>query len=381
MIEELIVLSKVTSYSLVILRKPFPFYDKDLKDLKSRGVFVDANPYEKKVSLKRLIFIFKFIITNITKFGNKYSLVIGLKTLWWFLFIKEEYLKGENYHAQFATQASLLALMICEFNSFESEFSFTFHAYDIFFKNKWFDKLANSSSCLFSISEYNKKYVLNNYKVVNKENIILSRLGTSKPHNIDEDKIELYGSHVKKELTIGFISWFVEKKGITYLLEALNKLRLDNQRVKLLLAGDGPIKDKVIAKIEEFNLKQVVEYLGSVNGEEKKIFFNEIDILALPAISMKDDRDGIPVVLMEACSYGVPILTTDVSGIPEICINGYNGFLIKERDTQAIYDSIKQFKNDIDMQNEMSKNAFRLFMEKYEIEKNTLSKAKHMKWY
>jgi len=150
----------------------------------------------------------------------------------------------------------------------------------------------------------------------------------------------------------------VEKKGIFYLLEAIKLLK--NYNIELILAGDGPLKQKITQFIDKEKLTDIVTYIGKLKDCEKENFFKSLDVFVLPAITVSNDMDGIPVVLMEAISYGLPIISTNVSGIPEICKNNYNGFLIQEKNVNAIVNAITKLYNDKTLIKQFSINSLEL---------------------
>jgi hypothetical protein len=210
MIDELIVFSRHTEFKVIFLRHPGEYYSKQLEQLRSNGIEIIFNPYALRFSIKKILFCIKFVLSNIKCFFSSYSFVVGVKSLGWFLLIDDNYFnKPSSIHAQFATQPALIALLLSKYqNKRRINYYFTFHAYDIFFKNKWFVKLANNSKKCFSISEYNINYVLNKYKGLDRSKLELCRLGAFS--NILDDR-----KRTRSELfRIGFISWFVEKKGI-----------------------------------------------------------------------------------------------------------------------------------------------------------------------
>jgi len=176
------------------------------------------------------------------------------------------------------------------------------------------------------------------------------------------------------------MSWFVEKKGVKYLLEALKIVKGKGyNKVKLILAGDGPLKEDYLKYIYENDIESLVDYIGSVDGNTKVDFYNSLDAFILPSISLPNDQDGIPVVLMESIAYGLPIISTNVSGIPEICIDKYNGFLLEEKNTEVIVKAIISLIDDRQQLAKYSKNSLQLRKE-YDIEINSKEKMKAMGW-
>ncbi len=373
MMDELISFSKLANYDLILLRQPDEFFVEQIQVLEKNGVNIFIKPYSFDLFFRKSLIILKFIANNIFKFEFNYNFVIGLKSIYWFLRIDLKHFSNEsNIHAQFATQAAVLSLLIKRFYSNKPFLSFTFHAYDIYYKNKWFDLLVTNCHKAISISEFNIKYV--NKKYISSDKIILSRLGVFK------NEIKMNEKNEPEIFNLGLMSWFVEKKGINYLLEAFKILKNDGfENIRLKLAGDGPLKDEILSFIDKNNLKNTIEYIGKIKGNDKDKFYNSLDVFVLPSVSLKNDQDGIPVVLMEAIAYGLPLISTKVSGIPEICVNNYNGILINQRDVNDLYKAIKELYESEKKRKMYSNNSLKL-SEEYNIVNNSEKKLMELGW-
>jgi len=374
MMDELKAFSNHKKFDLILLRTPDDFYKSQLRELESSGVKIYVKPSSYNNLISKILLIVKFALMNISRFSLNYNSVIGIKSIYWFLKLDISlFSKNSNIHAQFATQPSIVALLIKKYYNNKPIYSFTFHAYDIYFKNNWLNMLIENSYKCFSISKYNIKYIEDHYLISDKMKLV--RLGVFRD-NINKEPLKTESN----TFTLGLMSWFVEKKGVSYLLEAINKLKkLGYNNIKLILAGDGPLKNDYLSIIDKNNLSDMVSFIGKIKGKQKEEFYNSIDAFILPSISLKNDQDGIPVVLMEAIAYSLPIISTDVSGIPEICINNYNGFLIKEKNVKAIIDSITDlYKND-DKKLCFSTNSL-LLSNEYDIQLNSIKKIKLLSW-
>lgn len=373
MMEELIAFSKLTNFDLILLRKPNEFYLNKLNEIELNGVKIYIKPFSLGSCVKKIHLILNFFFKNAFKFIHNYNAIIGLKSLIWFMKLDlNEFTKESNIHAQFATQASIVSLLIKEYYSNSPQISFTFHAYDIYYQNKWFNLLVEKSHKVFSISKFNINYIYSKYG--ESKNVVLARLGVARKDLIIKPKIE------SEFYTIGLMSWFVEKKGIIYLLEALNKLKNDGfENIKLILAGDGPLKNKLLRYVEENDLSEIFQYIGKIDDQQKIDFYNSIDLFILPSIRLKNDQDGIPVVLMEAIAYGLPIISTNISGIPEICIDNYNGKLINEKSVSDIVSAIKFIISNKKTYKKLSSNSL-ILSDRFDIDLNSRKKIKELKW-
>lgn len=374
MMEELIAFSHFQKFKIIFLRNIPEFYRNDLEVLKNNGIEYHIKPFKFRLDIKLFILLKLFAIKNLKKLFGKQNFIWTLNSMYWFFILDKNLLKNiQSIHAQFASQAAIVSFFIHKFHKID--YYFTFHAHDIYFKNSWFSDLVNNSVNSFSISEFNIRYVKNQYKNLKSEKIKLSRLGVSLPKNITAKK------EVKEKLNISFISNLEEKKGIPYLLEAFLKLHQKHPtKYRLNIAGDGVYMQIIKDFTQKHNLNEHIHILGKIRDQKKIDFYTQSDIFVLPSIRTKDDMDGIPVVLMEAIAYGIPVISTNISGIPEICINEYNGFLIDEKNSIQIVEAIEKLSNSRDLYVQCSKNSLYLAQKEYDLVKNSKQKMIMMNW-
>ncbi len=375
MYEELLELSNYTSYTLVLLNHNVR-YDRELlhqqiKTLEEKKVNVYTGPF-LKWNFSRLFKFLFLLITHIFRYINKKSAAYGIRGIYYYVRLNKSLISEEAViHAQFATEASIVAYLLKTVYSGNIRYSFTVHAYDIFFNNSWMPLLCKHAMDCINISEFNIQYIQSKFNV-DKEKLVLSRLGVkpvTTPQPIPFNEI----------FHIGFLSWFVEKKGIFLLLESLKELKARNKKVMLHLAGGGALEERIKLYIEENNLSDVIKWYGVIAGEEKVRFFNSIHVFTMPSLEVKNDMDGIPVVLMEAVSYGVPMIATRVSGIPEICIDGKNGILVQQNSVRSLTSAIEKMISDEILYETLRGGAIETFS-RYNLEKNTKEKIKLISW-
>ncbi len=113
-----------------------------------------------------------------------------------------------------------------------------------------------------------------------------------------------------------------EAKGQLLLVQACARLAARHMRFELVLAGDGPIRDRVERLIDEHSLREHVRITGWLSAEQVRD-----EILAARALVLPSFAEGLPVVLMEAMALRRPVITTFIAGIPELVIPGENGWL------------------------------------------------------
>lgn len=145
-----------------------------------------------------------------------------------------------------------------------------------------------------------------------------------------------------EKLHLLFLGLITEQKGIFDLLEVLSDHKNELEgKIVLHIGGNGKI-NKLKEIIQTHKIQDIIIYEGWVSGEKKIQLFNISDAFILPSYA-----EGLPVSILEAISYGLPILSTPVGGIPEV-VNESNGILFEPGNKAKIYDSIlKLIKSNI----------------------------------
>jgi glycosyltransferase involved in cell wall biosynthesis len=199
---------------------------------------------------------------------------------------------------------------------------------------------------IVAVSEHTAKYYEN---VTNFSGIKIIKNGV----NVKRLEEEI----INKCFKIGYASNINDHKGWRYLLDAYIKIYSEIRgRAKLIIAGDGTKQevDELLSIIKNCNLENDVEYVGFI-ANAGDAFIPYIDLLVLPSKS-----EGIPMTILEALGHGVPVLATAVGGIPEVIIDGFNGYLI-ERDSSMISEMIKKIIEFPDLYKGLKENAYKSY--------------------
>jgi glycosyltransferase involved in cell wall biosynthesis len=124
-------------------------------------------------------------------------------------------------------------------------------------------------------------------------------------------------------------------KGIFDVLESVKKNKeLFENKIKIKIAGDGEV-ELLKSIISDYNISNIVEYIGWVTGEEKNLLFLKSDIMLLPSYN-----EGLPISLLEALSYNMPLISAHVGGISEILEHKRNGFVVDPGNIDQITESL-----------------------------------------
>lgn len=140
-----------------------------------------------------------------------------------------------------------------------------------------------------------------------------------------------------------FVGRLVERKGVHYLLDAVAHLR-DSHRVFLRVVGDGPWRARLEGRCAELGIQDRVRFEGFVSSDELARRFSECDAFVLPAVTdSKGDTEGLGVVLIEALSYGKPVVASAAGGIVDIVKDGKTGRLAPPGDSKALAQVIAEY--------------------------------------
>lgn len=164
---------------------------------------------------------------------------------------------------------------------------------------------------------------------------------------------------------------FARTKGFPYLLTAMARLRRENFPVFLTLIGDGSWRRRLEAQTRRLGLEGCVTMPGFVPNDELVRHMRDHHLLAVPSVvHANGDRDGIPNVIMEACSQELPVVATDVCGISEVIRTGETGILIRQRDAAALATAIRQQLEQPEEAARMARAARMLVLRMFDTEKN-----------
>ncbi len=137
-------------------------------------------------------------------------------------------------------------------------------------------------------------------------------------------------------------------KGHRYLIDAVELLRKRGVECKLLVAGSGEMLPDLEAQVERLGLADAVQFLGQRSHSEILAMYREgrAGMVVLPSVDLGNNlHEGIPVALIEAMSYGIPVVGTQTGGIPEL-LEKDAGLMVHDKDPAALADAIERFIRD-----------------------------------
>lgn len=161
----------------------------------------------------------------------------------------------------------------------------------------------------------------------------------------------------------------VEVKGHRYALEAVARLKSAGVDVALHCIGDGPLKVTLEKHAVALDVLDRVQFLGLVDHRKllMQLADHRWDVALLPSIHIGEQREGIPVFLIEAMAAGLPVVGTNTGGIPEL-LEGNAGMVIPERDANAIAEALAKLATDGDLRRRLTGAAVRRVRNQFTIE-------------
>jgi glycosyltransferase involved in cell wall biosynthesis len=154
-----------------------------------------------------------------------------------------------------------------------------------------------------------------------------------------------------------FMGRLGQRKGVYDILESARQLR--SETVQIRLYGDGEA-DAIQARISQEGLSDKVAVCGWIDGHQKDATFRQADVLLLPSY-----HEGLPISVLEAMAYGLPVVATDVGGIAEAVQDGVNGYLIQPGECERLAERMDRLAGSPELRLHMGKSGYELAAGKF----------------
>ncbi len=250
----------------------------------------------------------------------------------------------DHMHAHFLTSPTTTALIASRASGIP--FTATAHAFDIFearphLKNRAVRLKCESAACVIMISEFNHRFVQQRWPGMTARlevlynGIDLDQFAPRKP-SLDPPPTRI--------LSVGQL---VSKKGHADLIHATARLIEQGHAIDVTIIGEGPQEAALRDLIAAHGLTGVVHMVGKCDQDEVYAHYQRCHIFALASqVAPGGDMDGLPTVLIEALAMERPVVSTQLSGIPEIVIDGETGVCVPPGDVDALANAIARLIDD-----------------------------------
>ena len=238
-----------------------------------------------------------------------------------------------HIHAQFLDQPAEVAYLIHKIAGVN--YSISCHARDIYTSTpEDIKRVVGDSVGLKTCTKYNALYLKNIVDEPSKIKMVY--------HGVDCD----FFSKGQEEEPIRLLSVarFVQKKGYPFIFEALSMLQKVYPSFILTIIGHGKLEEECRTLIQSYHLEDKVVIIPYASKSIVRYYLKNSDIFINASVIADDeDRDGIPNSIAEAMSMGVPVVATDVSGVPELVVHKETGYLAAQKDAKSLLEGLLFF--------------------------------------
>ncbi|RMH25453.1 MAG: colanic acid biosynthesis glycosyltransferase WcaL [Planctomycetota bacterium] len=244
-------------------------------------------------------------------------------------------------------------------------FSFTGHANDLFPNRTLLTEKLSRALWVNCISEWHRDF----YKsIVDRpdHDYPIVRCG------VDTRRYPVTPAPRADRLEVLGVGRLVEKKGFDVLIQAAGDLaRAGGAKVRVRIAGGGEQEPSLRELVRQLPALAEVELLGDTDNDAVMDLVGQVDVFALPCrVARSGDRDGIPVVLMEAMARGRCVISGDLETIRELVRDGQTGVMIPPGDRQALVSALRDLARDRDRVDELGKAARARVEEEFDLMRN-----------
>jgi glycosyltransferase involved in cell wall biosynthesis len=272
---------------------------------------------------------------------------------------------GINHlHAHFAGMAARTAFWINKF--FLINFSFTAHANDIFSPRQFeigLDKLVDRARVIVTETDYAARFLHERFSHrADRIHRIYNGLDLAEFGRAD------FSSTPPLIIAVGRL---IPKKGFGHLIRTCALLAERGKSFRCEIIGEGPLKDELRRQIDEMHLRNNVELTGAKPQAQLRGRLAAANVFVLPSVIDADGgMDNLPTVIMEAMATGLPVVSTNIGGIPEMIVENETGFLVQPGDAAAMADAIETVINDPSSAARLGYSGYERARTLFSIEKN-----------
>ncbi len=238
-----------------------------------------------------------------------------------------------HIHAHYATHPALAAWIAARFT--DIPYSVSVHAHDIYVERSMLKQKLAGAAFIRAISAFNKQFLIDQLGAWVAPKTFIIHCGI---------QAERYTAGKKKQagafriISVGSLQ---EYKGHEFLIKACRILKDSGATFQCTIAGGGELMGALSDLIAQLGLRGEVHLAGAQTEENVAKLLKDADCFVLASIITRTGKmEGIPVVLMEALASGLPVIASEISGIPELVENQKTGLLCTPKDAQAIAEAI-----------------------------------------
>ncbi len=257
----------------------------------------------------------------------------------------------DHIHAHWATYGASAAWLLARTQ--RVAFSFTAHAHDIFVHDHMLKAKLHDAAFVVAISRFNRDLLLRRFGTESVARVHVVHCGV-RPAEFAPDAAAP-GDAGADLLSVGRLD---PKKGYAVMLDALSELRRRGVLCTAEVIGEGARRPQLEAQRAHLGLESTFALPGAADQPRVRAAMRASRVFVMPCIEAPDgDMDGIPVALMEAMAMGMPVVSTTVSGVPELVIDGETGLLVPPGDPHRLADALQRVLSDAQFAHALGQRA------------------------
>lgn len=215
----------------------------------------------------------------------------------------------------------------------------------------------NSSDRTIAVSENLAEKMKSMHVDKNKISVLRNAVDTDRFKPMKNREIRnVYGIN-EKTLLILFVGYLDDFKGIFELINAFYEIKKENRNTLLMMVGTGPKKSELNERISKLGLENSVILTGKISPIDIHKYYQAADIFVLPSYT---EGGGPPLVVLEAMACGVPVIVSDVGGMPEVIKDGENGFVVPVKNEEDLVKKLNVLINNTKLRENFKKNSYKL---------------------
>jgi colanic acid/amylovoran biosynthesis glycosyltransferase len=276
-----------------------------------------------------------------------------------------------HVHAHFATHPALVALIVHRLTGIP--YSFTAHGSDLHVDRRMLDVKLEAAKFAVTCSEFNRRVMAQSAA----DQLSASKLHVIK-YGVDLDLFYPPADERSHQVTeIICVASLEDVKGHKFLIEACRLLAESGVAFRLQLVGDGPQRSDLERRVAAAGLEQFTVFHGMRNRAAVADMLRAADIKVLASYPAPDGkREGMPNVLIEAMASGLPVVSTQLTGIPELVESGTTGYLVPPADPAALADALRALCLDPSLRLRMGSAGRRKAQQEFDRTTNALALAR-----
>lgn len=281
-----------------------------------------------------------------------------------------EHFAPQFIHAHWATYPTTVAWVLGRL--FDTPFGFTCHAHDIFVERQLLPRKIRDAALAVTISRFNVEWLRDHATPEAKDKFHVVHCGVDLTRNV-------WRTDGREAATLLAVGRLDPIKGFDVIIEALAYLERRGIVARCQLIGAGPLEPSLRRLAAAKGVTHRIEFAGAQPQSMVREALDSATMFLLPSqVTADGNRDGIPVALMEAMASGCPVVSTRVSGIPELIEDGVSGLLVEPRDPKALADAIARLLGDPALRLGLAQQARARIEDQFDASREALRMHAHM---